>query len=179
MVGYAFAAQYPDRVKKLVVMDAPIPGIGPWDQIVLNHKLWHFSFWGPDEDRLVKGRERIYLDRFWDEFSYNPATFDERSREHYAALYAQPGAMHSGFEQFKAFDQDVIDNRTLLAKGKLTMPVLAIGGEESFGPMMAVIMRATATNVTEVVIPNSGHWLLEEQPAPTIAAIVAFLNQKN
>ena len=177
MVGYAFAAQHPDRVTKFVLMDAPLPGIGPWDQIVRSRALWHFSFGGPDAERLVAGRERIYLDRFWNEFSADPKKFDEASRQHYAKLYARPGAMHAGFAQFAAFDQDALDNQALLAKGKLTMPVLAIGGEKSFGPTMAVVMRAAAADVREMVIPNSGHWLMEEQPKATIAAVRAFLDK--
>jgi pimeloyl-ACP methyl ester carboxylesterase len=177
MVGYAFAAEYPARVTRFVIMDAPLPGVGPWDEIVRSRALWHFSFQGPDAERLVAGRERIYLDRFWNEFSADPKSFSEASRKHYAALYAQPGAMHAGFNQFGAFDQDAIDNKAFVAQGKLTMPVLAVGGDKSFGPTMAVVMRAAATNVTELVIPNSGHWLIEEQPAATIAAIRAFLDQ--
>jgi pimeloyl-ACP methyl ester carboxylesterase len=176
MVGYAFVAENRDRVAKFVLMDAPLPGVGPWDEIVRSHALWHFSFYGPDAERLVKGRERIYLDRFWNEFSADPKKFDEASREYYAKIYAQTGRMHAAFEQFKAFDQDVIDNKAFVAKGMLTMPVLAIGGEKSFGPTMAVVMRAAATDVTETVIPNSGHWLMEEQPASTITAIRAFLD---
>jgi len=175
MVGYAFAAQYPDRVTKFALMDAPLPGIGPWDQIVRSHALWHFSFGGPDAERLVAGRERIYLDRFWNEFSADPRKFSEASRQHYAKLYARPGAMHAGFAQFAAFDQDALDNQAFLTKGKLTMPVLAIGGEKSFGPTMAVVMRAAATDVREMVIPDSGHWLMEEQPNATVAAVRAFL----
>jgi pimeloyl-ACP methyl ester carboxylesterase len=129
-------------------------------------------------ERLVAGRERIYLDRFWNEFSANPARFDEASRQHYAKLYAMPGAMHSGFAQFAAFDQDVIDNRAWLAADpKLPMPVLAIGGEKSFGPMMATVMRAAATDVTQGVVPDSGHWLMEEQPKATVAMINAFLEE--
>jgi pimeloyl-ACP methyl ester carboxylesterase len=178
MVGYAFAAQYPARVRRFVLIDAPIPGIGPWDDIIKDHKLWHFSFWGPDEDRLAAGRERIYLDRFWNEFAATRTAFPEASRVHYAALYAQPGAMHAGFAQFKAFDQDVIDNRAFLAKGKLTMPVLAIGGEKSFGPMMATVMRATATNVEGAIVPHSGHWTTEENPQATVALVTAFLAKK-
>lgn len=175
MVGYAFAAQYPARVTRFVIMDAPLPGVGPWDEIVRSRALWHFSFQGPDAERLVAGRERIYLDRFWNEFSADPSSFSEASREHYAKLYAQPGAMHAGFNQFAAFDQDAIDNKVFVARGKLAMPVLAVGGEKSFGPTMAVVMRAAATDVTELVIPRSGHWLMEEQPAATIAAIHGFL----
>ena len=175
MVGYAFAAEYPARVRRFALIDAPLPGIGPWDDIVKSHALWHFSFWGPDAERLVAGRERIYLDRFWNEFSADPKNFPEASRAHYAKLYAQPGAMHAGFSQFQAFDQDAIDDKAFLAKGKLTMPVLAVGGEKSFGPTMAVVMRATATNVQEAIVPNSGHWVMEENPAATIALVTAFL----
>ncbi|CAN5275117.1 alpha/beta hydrolase [soil metagenome] len=178
MVGYAFAAQYPARVTRFVIMDAPLPGIGPWDEIVRSKALWHFSFQGPDAERLVAGRERIYRDRFGNEFSADPKTFGEASREHYAALYARPGAMHAGFNQFAAFDQDAIDNKAFAAKAKLTMPVLAVGGDKSFGPTMAVVMRAAATNVTELVIMQSGHWLMEEQPIATISAIRAFLNHR-
>jgi pimeloyl-ACP methyl ester carboxylesterase len=176
MVGYAFAAQYPNRVTRLVLIDAPLPGIGPWEEILKNPLLWHFRFGGPDMERLVAGRERIYLDRFWNEFSATPSRFSEAARDHYAKLYAIPGAMHSGFMQFAAFDQDAIDNQAFLAKGKLAMPVLAIGGEKSFGKTMAEIARFAASNVSEAVIPDSGHWIMEENPKATIAMVRAFLD---
>ena len=175
MVAYAFAALHPDRVTRLVVIDAPVPGIGPWEEILKNPLLWHFRFGGPDMERLVAGRERIYLDRFWNEFSADPKRFTEPSREHYAKLYALPGAMHSGFAQFAAFDQDAIDDRALLAKGKLPMPVLALGGEKSFGPTMAAVMRFAASDVTEGVVPDSGHWIMEENPTATIALVRPFV----
>jgi pimeloyl-ACP methyl ester carboxylesterase len=177
MVGYAFAAQYPDRVTRFVAIDAPLPGIGPWNEILLNPLLWHFNFRGPDVERLVKGRERIYLDRFWNELSANPKAIDEATRRHYAKLYARAGAMHSAFNQFAAFNQDAIDNKAFLAKGKLSMPVLAIGADKSFGPAMAEDFRYVATDVTSVVIPDSGHWLMEEQPAAMVAAIRGFLDK--
>ncbi|GIL40922.1 epoxide hydrolase [Rhodospirillales bacterium TMPK1] len=178
MVGYAFAAQYPQRVTKFVLMDAPVPGVGPWEEILKNPLLWHFRFGGPDMERLVAGRERIYLDRFWNEFSADPKKFSEASRVHYAKLYAQKGAMHAGFAQFAAFDQDAIDNKVFLEKGKLTMPVLAIGGAKSFGSTMATVMKFAATNVEEGVIPDSGHWLMEEQPAATVRMVRSFLDKK-
>jgi pimeloyl-ACP methyl ester carboxylesterase len=178
MVGYAFAAQYPDRVTRLVMMDAPLPGIGPWDEITRSPLLWHFNFRGPDVERLVSGRERIYLDRFWNELSANPKAIEERTRQHYASLYARPGAMHSAFNQFAAFRQDAIDNKAFAAKGKLTMPALAVGGDQSFGTGMADILSVVATDVTPLVISNSGHWLMEEQPAATVTAIVTFLKTK-
>ena len=134
MVGYALAAQYPARITRWVVIDAPLPGIGDWDQIKQSPLLWHFNFRGPDEERLVAGRERIYLDRFYNELSADPKKIDEATREHYATLYARPHAIHDAFEQFGAFNQDAIDNKALLAKaGKLNMPVLAMGGEKSSG----------------------------------------------
>lgn len=176
MVGFAFAAQHPERVRRFVLIDAPLPGIGPWDEILKNPLLWHFRFGGPDMERLVAGRERIYLDRFWNEFSADPHRFSEAARAHYAQLYALPGAMHSGFAQFAAFDQDAIDNRAFLAQGKLTMPVLAVGGEKSFGTMMATVMRFAASNVHEAIIPDSGHWIMEENPQATIQIVRSFLS---
>jgi len=178
MVGYALAAQWPDRITRWVVMDAPLPGIGPWDEIIRSPALWHFNFRGPDVERLVKGRERIYLDRFWNELSANPTSIDEATRSHYAALYARPSAMHSAFNQFAAFQQDATDNKVFAAKGKLAMPVLAIGADKSFGAGMADDLRFVASDVTSVVIANSGHWLMEEQPAATVTAIRAFLDKK-
>jgi pimeloyl-ACP methyl ester carboxylesterase len=178
MVGYALAAQFPELVTRWVAMDAPLPGIGPWDEIIRSPLLWHFNFRGPDAERLVAGRERIYLDRFWNELSATPAAIDETTRAHYAQLYARPGAMHSAFNQFAAFAQDAIDNRALAAKGKLAMPILAIGADKSFGAAMAEVLRFVAVDVTAAVIAHSGHWLMEEQPAATMAAIRAFLDQK-
>jgi pimeloyl-ACP methyl ester carboxylesterase len=175
MVGYAFAAQYPDKVKRWVVMDAPLPGVGHWDEIIRSPALWHFNFRGPDVERLVAGRERIYLDRFYNELSANPKAIDEATRAHYAALYARPHAMHNAFEQFAAFSQDAIDNKAFLAKGKLSMPVLAIGADHSFNTGMATELGFAASNVTGKVIANSGHWLMEEQPAATVSAIVDYL----
>ena len=174
MVAYAYAALFPDKVDRLVVMDAPLPGIAPWDDLVKDHRLWHFSFWGPDEERLVQGRERIYLDRIWNDFSATPTQPDDATRKFYAAQYAKPGAMRAGFAHFKAFSQDVADNQTF-ARTKLTMPVLAVGGEKSFGATQAVVMRNVAVNVREAVVPNSGHWLMEESPAYTVALIRDYL----
>ncbi|HEY2258052.1 MAG TPA: alpha/beta hydrolase [Variovorax sp.] len=175
MVAFQFAARYPEHVRRLVLIDAPIPGVGPWDEILKNPLLWHFRFGGPDMERLVAGRERIYLDRFWNEFSASPDRFGEAARVHYAALYALPGAMHSGFAQFAAFDQDVIDNREFLSHDRLKMPILAVGGQKSFGPMMATVMRAAGDNVTQAEVPDSGHWIMEENPAATTRLVLDFL----
>jgi pimeloyl-ACP methyl ester carboxylesterase len=177
MVGYAFAAQYRNRVSRFVVIDAPLPGVGPWEEILKNPLLWHFRFGGPDMERLVAGRERIYLDRFWNEFSANPKRFSEAARRHYAKLYARPGAMHAGFAQFAAFDQDAADNKAFLAAGQLSVPVLALGGEKSFGTTMAAVMRFAASDVEEGVVPDSGHWIMEENPKATVALARAFLDK--
>jgi pimeloyl-ACP methyl ester carboxylesterase len=176
MVGYALAAQYPARITRWVVIDAPLPGIGDWDNIIRSPLLWHFNFRGPDEERLVQGRERIYLDRFWDELSADPKTIDEQTREHYASLYARPHAIHDAMEQFGAFNQDAIDNKALLAKGgKLAMPVLAVGGEKSSGKGMVDILAFVASNVTGGIVPNSGHWIMEENPKATSKLVADFL----
>ena len=175
MVTFAFAAQYPQRANRIVLIDAPIPGVGPWEEILKNPMLWHFRFGGPDMERLVKGRERIYLDRFWNDFAASPTGVSEAAREHYAKLYAMPGAMHAGFAQFAAFDQDAIDNRAFLAGGKLKTPVLALGGEKSFGTMMATVAQGGFVTVQGGVIPRSGHWIMDENPSDTIKIVRAYL----
>ncbi len=175
MVAYAYAAIYPDKVEKLVVMDAPIPGIDPWSEILQNPGVWHFNFHGPDAERLVAGRERIYFDRIWNDFTADPSKPDEATRNFFAATYAQPGGMRAGFAQFTAFSQDAKDNK-IFEQTKLTMPVMAVGGEKSFGPLQAVIMRHVATNVQEEVVAGSGHWLMEEKPEYTVALIRKFLD---
>jgi pimeloyl-ACP methyl ester carboxylesterase len=177
MVGYAFAAQNRDRVTRWVVMDAPLPGLGHWDDVIKDHRTWHFDFYGPDEERLVAGRERLYLDRFYNELSADPRHIDEQTRQHYAALYSRPNAIHDAFAQFAAFRQDGVDNLKFLAEGKLKMPVLAIGGEKSFGIGFANEIGFAADNVRALSIPNSGHWLMEEQPELTMNAIVKFLDE--
>src|SRR5580692_7421942 len=175
MVAYAYAAIYPDKVERLVLMDAPIPGIGPWNEILLSPGVWHFNFHGPDAERLVAGRERIYFDRIWNDFSSSPNLPDEATRNFFAATYAVPGVMRAGFAQFTASSQDAKDN-LIFAQTKLTMPVMAVGGEKSFGPLQAVIMRHVATNVQEEVVAGSGHWLMEERPGYTVTLIRKFLD---
>jgi pimeloyl-ACP methyl ester carboxylesterase len=176
MVGYALAAQFPQRVTRWVVMDAPLPGIGHWDDQLKNPKVWHFNFRGPDVERLVAGRERILLDRFYNELSANPSRIDEPTRDHYAALYARPGAIHNAFSgQFAAFAQDAIDNAQLLAKGKLKMPVLAIGGDHSYGAHLATEVGFAAADVRAAVIVDAGHWIMEEQPDQALTVILPFL----
>ncbi|MET0656567.1 MAG: alpha/beta hydrolase [Steroidobacteraceae bacterium] len=176
MVGYALAVQYPQRITRWVVIDAPLPGIGDWDNIIRSPLLWHFNFRGPDMERLVKGRERIYLDRFYNELSADPTKIDEQTRQHYAAIYARPHAMHNAFEQFAAFNQDAIDNQALLKlHGKIAMPVLALGSDKSFGKAEADVLGFVASNVTGGIVPDSGHWIMEENPQATVKLVTGFL----
>jgi pimeloyl-ACP methyl ester carboxylesterase len=176
MVGYAFAAQFPQRVKKWVAMDAPLPGIGHWDEQLKSPKVWHFNFRGPDTERLVAGRERILLDRFYNELSANPTRIDEQTRDHYAALYALPHAIYNAFSgQFAAFAQDAIDNQQLVAEGKLKMPVLAVGGDHSYGTHLAIEIGFAAADVRAAVIEDCGHWIMEEAPEQALTIIRSFL----
>ena len=177
MVGYAFAAQFPQRATRWIVMDSPLPGLGTWEKQLVNPLVWHFNFRGPDVERLVAGRERILLDRFYNELSANPAAIDENTRNHYAELYARPGAIHNAFGgQFGAFARDADENRALFAKvGKLRLPVLAIGGDHSFGASMQTELEFVASDVQGAVITDSGHWIMEEQPQQAIAIITKFI----
>ncbi len=176
MVAFAFALWHTPRMSRLVLIDAPLPGVGKWDEYAHAVKAWHFYFYGKDEERLVAGRERIYLDRFYNELSANPSGINEGIRQHYAAIYARPNAMHDAFENFKAFPHDAEDNRAALAaKGKLPMPVLAIGGDHSYGTVMPVVASEAFTSVQSAVIPDAGHWIIEEQPAALIAAVRPFI----
>src|SRR6201993_633424 len=178
MVGYSLAVQFPKRITRWAAIDAPLPGIGDWDNIIRSPLLWHFNFRGPDVERLVQGRERTYLDRFYNELSADPKKIDEQTREHYAELYARPHAMHDAFEQFGAFSQDAADNKTLLAQaGKLKMPILALGAEKSFGDGMATELRFVGDDVTGGLVSDSGHWIMEENPRGTITLVHEFLRK--
>lgn len=174
MVAYAYTATYPDKVEKLVVMDAPIPGLGPWSDILQIPGVWHFNFHGPQAEQLVQGRERIYFDRIWNDFSGDPTKPDEATRNFFTSSYTRPGGMRAGFAQFAAFSQDAKDNQQF-AKTKLTMPVLAVGGEKSMGNLLGITMQTTAVHVQSEVVKGSGHWLMEEKPTETIALIRTFM----
>ena len=176
MVAYAYAAQFPSETEKLVVMDAFLPGVAGWEDVYNDPHIWHFRFNGPTPEALVRGRERIYFDYFWNDFAADKTrSLPEADRAAYAAAYARPGRMRAGWAYFVSFQQAAKDFAEL-SQTKLTMPVLAIGGEKSFGANEAAVMRNAATNVTEVVVPGSGHWLMEEAPAETVMAVQSFLN---
>ena len=175
MVAYAYAAQFPDEVEKLVVMDAFLPGVGDWESIYNDPAFWHFRFHGPTPEALVRGRERIYFEYLWNELAANKwKSIPEADREAYADAYSGPGRMRAGWAYFVSFPQTAKDFARL-AETKLSMPVLAIGGDKSLGEFLGRQMKLAASNVTAVVIEDSGHWLLEEQPDQTTRALLAFL----
>ena len=175
MVAYAYAAQFPSEVEKLVVMDAFLPGVAGWEDVYNNPGIWHFRFNGPTPEALVQGRERIYFEHYWNDFAADKThSISETDRAAYAAAYARPGRMRAGWAYFVSFPQAATDF-ALLAKTKLTMPVLAIGGEKANGTLLGQQMQLVATNATMLVLKNTGHWVLEEQPAQTTAALLNFL----
>jgi len=177
MVAYSYAAQYPNEVEKLALLEAPIPGIGDiWEKVFTTPALWHFHFvFSPIALELVKGRERIFLEHFWQTLSPHPETFSEEDRRIYAKSYAQNGAMRAAFEMFKAFNlQDAADNRKFAAS-KLPMPVLTIEGDKAMGGALEIQAKMVASNVTSVMFPDTGHWLIEQRPSETKAALKKFL----
>lgn len=176
MVAYAYAAQFPQAAERVVLMDAFLPGIGNWKDVWLMRDLWHFHFHGAVPLALVKGRERTYLEHFWNDFAAGPKrSVPEADRRAYAAAYAQPGGMAAGFEYFRAFEQDARDFARLSAT-PLPMPVLVLTGEKASGPFLIEQARLVASDVRGQVIQGAGHWLMEEAPDTVIPAIIAFLS---
>ena len=177
MVAYAYAAQYPSEVDRIVLMDAFLPGVGKWRDVWLMRDLWHFHFYGKTPLALVHGRERIYFEHFWNDFAANPKhSVPERDRRIYAKAYARPGGMRSGFEYFRTFEQDAKEF-TLFAQTPLPMPMLVLTGEKASGDFLIEQGRQVATNVEGVVVRGSGHWLMEEAPDQVIPKLVEFLNR--
>ena len=175
MVAYAYAALFPAEVEKLVVMDAFLPGVVGWEAVYDDPRLWHFRFTGPTPEALVRGRERTYLEHFWNDFAADGTrSLPEADRKAYASAYARPGRMRAGWAYFVAFP-DTARDFAELSKTKLTMPVLALGGERSLGEALAQQMKAVATDVTVVVLKDTGHWILEERPSETTEALRSFL----
>jgi pimeloyl-ACP methyl ester carboxylesterase len=177
MVAYAYAAQFPDQVERIALMDAFLPGVGNWKDVWLLRDLWHFHFYGEVPLKLVDGRERIYFEHFWNDFAADPKhSVPEADRRIYAAAYAQPGGMRAGFEYFRNFERDAQDFAQLAAT-RLTMPVLVLTGEKASGEFLIEQARLVASNVKGVVIKGSGHWLMEEAPAQVIPQLVAFIDE--
>jgi pimeloyl-ACP methyl ester carboxylesterase len=176
MVAYAYAAQYPDEVESIVLMDAFLPGVGDWQKVWLLRDLWHFHFYGEVPLKLVQGRERIYFEHFWNDFAADRVhSVPETDRRFYAAAYAKPGRMAAGFEYFHAFAQDAEDFAAF-ARTPLPMPMLVLTGERASGTVLIDQARLVARNVNGIVIKGSGHWLMEEAPERTMSELIAFLN---
>jgi pimeloyl-ACP methyl ester carboxylesterase len=126
MVAYAYAAQFPAEVEKLVVMDAFLPGVGDWGAVYNNPGIWHFRFNGPTPEALVQGRERPYFEYFWNDLAADKTrSLPEADRKAYTAAYSRPGRMRAGWAYFVSFQQAARDFAQL-SQTKLTMPVLAI-----------------------------------------------------
>ena len=177
MVAYAYAAQYPTEVDRIVLMDAFLPGVGDWQHVWLLRDLWHFHFYGETPLKLVTGRERIYFEHFWNDFAADPKhSVSEADRRFYARSYAQPGAMRAGFEVFRSFEQDAKDFAQL-AETKLTMPMLVLTGEKASGEFLIEQARLVDSNVNGVVIKGKGHWLIDEAPSEVMPRLIAFINK--
>lgn len=175
MVAYAYAAQFPAETKKLVVMDAFLPGVAGWESVYNDPGIWHFRFNGPTPEALVRGRERTYFEYFWNDFAVDKThSLSQADRAAYTAAYARPGRMRAGWAYFVSFQQAAKDFAEL-SKTKLTMPVLAIGGEKANGTLLGQQMKIVATDATMIVLPNTGHWVMEERPKETADALMKFL----
>jgi pimeloyl-ACP methyl ester carboxylesterase len=175
MVAYAYAAQYPAEVDRVVLMDAFLPGVGDWKNVWLARDLWHFHFFGRTPEALVKGRERTYLDHFWNDFAADETkSISEADRQLYATAYARADSIRATFQYFKSFEQDAKDFEAF-AKTKLQMPMLVLTGEKASGPFLIDQAKLVATNVRGVVVEGAGHWLMEEAPRVVIPELVAFI----
>jgi pimeloyl-ACP methyl ester carboxylesterase len=175
MVAYAYAAQFPNETEKLAVMDAFLPGVPGWEPIYNAPNVWHFRFNGEYPEKLVQGRERTYFEYFWNVLAADKTrSIPEADRKAYTAAYSKPGRMRAAWAYFASWPQ-LAKDFAQLSQTKLTMPVLSIGGEKSLGNELAAQMKLVADNVTVIVLPNTGHWILEEKPKETTDALVNFL----
>ncbi len=169
--AFALASMHPDAIKTLSILDVVIPGDG--GEFSEGGRRWHHQFhMTPDlPEALVQGRERLYLQWFYQTFCYKPGAVPDADLDEYVRTYSQPGALRAGFEFYRALPQDAKDNAALLATGfRLKMPVLGIGGGVSYphgrgrGKSVEDSLRRVATDVTAFVLPECGHFVAEEQP---------------
>jgi pimeloyl-ACP methyl ester carboxylesterase len=175
MVAYAYAAQFPAEVEKLVLMDAFLPGVAGWEAIYNNPGIWHFRFNGPTPEKLVEGRERTYFEHFWNDFAADKTrSIPEEDRKAYTAAYSRPGRMRAGWAYFVSFQQAAKDFADL-SKTKLTMPLLTVGGDKANGQALGEQAKLVASDYKVMVLPNTGHWILEESSKETTEALLKFL----
>jgi pimeloyl-ACP methyl ester carboxylesterase len=179
MIAYAYAQAHRDEVSHLAVVDAPLPGTAVFDRIRSDPRVWHFAFHSARDvaEMLVAGRERQYLQAFFNARIFDSSAITDSDLDIYASAYSAPGAMRAGFELYRAFDRDAENNRDALKRnGKLTVPVLAVGGATSTsGPLVEDMMREVAETVTALRVPRTGHWIAEENPSAFTAALLKFL----
>ena len=175
MVAYAYATQFPAETEKLVVMDAFLPGVAGWEPIYNAPNIWHFRFNGEYPEKLVQGRERTYFEYFWNVLAADKThSIPESDRKAYTEAYSKPGRMRAAWAYFASWPQ-LAKDFAQLSQTKLTVPVLSIGGEKSLGNELAEQMKLVATDVTVVVLKDTGHWILEERPKETTEALDKFL----
>lgn len=175
MVAYAYAAQYPAEVEKLVVMDAFLPGVQGWELAFNNPNRWHFRFHGDTPEDLVKGREKTYFSYFWNDFAADKNhSLPESDRTSYIAAYSRPGRMRAGWSYFASWP-DTAKDFAQFAQTQLTMPVLSIAGEKASAPILGPQMKLVATDVKVIELKDTGHWVMEERPKETMDALLAFL----
>jgi pimeloyl-ACP methyl ester carboxylesterase len=175
MVAYAYAAQFPSEVEKLVVMDAFLPGVQGWELAYDNPNMWHFRFHGPTPEALVQGREKIYFAYFWNDLAADGTrSLSEADRASYVAAYSRPGRMRAGWAYFASWP-DTAKDFEKMAQTRLTMPVLSIAGEKASAPILGPQMKLVATDVKVIELKGTGHWLMEERPQQTMDAIIEFL----
>jgi pimeloyl-ACP methyl ester carboxylesterase len=177
MVAYAYAAMYPQEVNRLALMDAFLPGVAGWEAIYNDPNIWHFRFHGPTPLALVTGRENIYFAYFWNDLAADKnRSLSPESRRDYVAAYSRPGRMAAGWAYFVSFPNTAVDFAKL-ARTRLRMPVISIGGDKSLGVALGAQAKLVASDVSVVVIKNAGHWIMEEQPTATMAALTQFLER--
>ncbi|HEY2122847.1 MAG TPA: alpha/beta hydrolase [Chthoniobacterales bacterium] len=176
MVAYAYAAQFPNETEKLALMDAFLPGVPGWEPIYNASNVWHFRFNGGYPEKLVQGRERTYFEYFWNVFAADKNhSIPEADRKAYTEAYSKPGRMRGAWAYFASWPQ-LEKDFAQLSQTKLTMPVLSIGGEKSLGKELGEQAKLVADNPTVIVLPNAGHWILEEKPKETTDALLKFLD---
>jgi len=176
MVAYAYAVQFPSEVKSVALLDSFLPGVGEWTRVALVRDQWHFHFFGKTAQALVQGRERIYLEHFWNDFAADPAkSIPEADRKIYAAELARPNHVRAGMEWFRTLDEDAKEFHDYAAK-PVTMPMLVLTGEKGSGDFLVKQAQLIATDLQSAIVPGAGHWVMEEAPGYVIPKLVEFLH---
>jgi pimeloyl-ACP methyl ester carboxylesterase len=178
MLAVAYALRYRDDVVSLATMEAPIPGTDYYEQRKVAKSAWHFDLHANVDIALglTSGRERWYVNRFYDDLAYLPDAITAADREHYGHAFEAPGAMRALFEHYAALDEDAAIHRNALRRdGKLAMPVWAGGGgAQTLTANYPDMMREIAEDVTAALIPDCGHWIPEERPPQLAESLIAF-----